>query len=84
MSRKTLLTLSAQRDARNDFAGADCGVCAIPRSASNGAGRGLRRSQPEVLRHSRVHLPWGLAVRPMPASAVRLLGSAPALVLAAI
>ena len=44
----------------------------------------LRRSRPEVLPHSQVHLPWGLAVRPMPASAVRLLGWAPALVLAAI
>ena len=29
-------------------------------------------------------LPWGLAVRPVPASAVRLLAWAPALVLAAI
>ena len=44
----------------------------------------LRRSRPAVLRHSQVLLPWGLAVRPVPASAVRLLGWAPALVLAAI
>ena len=35
-------------------------------------------------RDSQDHLPWGLAVRPVPASAVRLLGWAPALVLAAI
>ena len=46
---------------------------------------GLRRSRPGVLPLSAgVLLPWGLAVRPVPASAVRLLAWAPALVLAAI
>jgi hypothetical protein len=83
MSRKTLLTLSVSVTLATISLAPTAVYAQFPVLLQWGRAVPLR-SRLEVLRRSQVLLPWGLAVRPMPASAVRLLGWAPALVLAAI
>ena len=83
MSRKTLLTLSVSVTLATISLAPTAVFAQFPPPPPMGPG-GPPTIAPEVLPHSQVHLPWGLVAWPMPASAVRLPGWAPALVLAAI
>ena len=83
MARKTLLTLSVSATLATILLAPTAVFAKSPVRLQLGRAV-LLRSRPEVRPYSQVHLPWGLAVRPVPASAVWLLSWAPALVLAAI
>ena len=83
MSRKTLLTLSVSVTLATISLAPTAVFAQFPGLLRWGP-VGHLQSQPEALRRSQVHLPWGLAVRPVPALVVRLPDWAPALVLAAI
>jgi hypothetical protein len=84
MSWKTHLTLSVSVTLATISLAPTAVFAQFPPARLQWGRAGLLRSRPEVLPHSQVHLPWGLAAPPMPASAVRLLGWALALVFAAI